>query len=56
MTIGSERQFFIDAPAVMTRYGPKEMTIPYTDFPLESVEVWAQNNGQGFTLMLPSEY
>jgi len=30
--------------------------IEYTDFPLESVDVWAQNNGEGFTLMLPSEY
>jgi hypothetical protein len=30
--------------------------ILYTDFPLESVDVWAQNNGDGYTLMLPSEY
>jgi len=30
--------------------------IPYTDFPLQEMDVWAQHNGEGFTLMLPSEY
>jgi hypothetical protein len=30
--------------------------IPYTDFPLREVDVWAGHNGSGFTLMLPTEY
>lgn len=33
-----------------------EQDIPYTDFPLAAIDVWAQNNGEGFTLMLSSEY
>jgi len=33
-----------------------QQTIPYTDFPLERIEIWAGHNGEGFTLMLPSEY
>lgn len=33
-----------------------EQKIQYTDFPLEKIEIWAGNNGEGFTLMLPSEY
>jgi len=30
--------------------------IPYTNLAVEQVDVWAQANGQGFTLMLPGEY
>lgn len=30
--------------------------LSYTDFPLESIDIWAADHGQGFTLMLPSEY
>lgn len=30
--------------------------IPFTDFPLEQIDIWAGNNGEGFTLMLPGEY
>lgn len=30
--------------------------IDYTDFPLEQLDIWAGDNGDGFTLMLPSEY
>ena len=30
--------------------------IPYTDFPLEMVEIWAGFNGQRWTLYLPSEH
>lgn len=33
-----------------------EQKIAYTDFPLEEIKIWAGNNGEGFTLMLPSEY
>ncbi len=30
--------------------------IDFTDFPLDSIDIWAANNGEGYTLMLPSEY
>jgi hypothetical protein len=30
--------------------------IPFTDFPLESVEIWAGFDGQHWTLYLPSEH
>lgn len=30
--------------------------IPYTDFPLQEVDVWSAYNGQGWTLYLPSEH
>ena len=33
-----------------------QQKIAYTDFPLEQIEIWAGNNGEGFTLMLPGEY
>lgn len=33
-----------------------EQDIPYTDFPLDAVDIWAQHNSQGFTLFLPNEY
>ncbi|WP_437186703.1 DUF6876 family protein [Planctomicrobium sp. SH668] len=33
-----------------------EQQIPFTDFPLEEIDIWAQHNGNSFTLMLPSEY
>ncbi len=33
-----------------------QQEIPFTDFPLEEIDVWAQGNGDGYTLMLPSEY
>lgn len=33
-----------------------EQRISYTDFTLQEIDIWAGNNGQGFTLMLPSEY
>lgn len=38
-----------EAPAITQR-------IEYTDFPLEKIEIWAQNDGQRWTLHLPSEY
>ena len=30
--------------------------IPFTDFPLEKVEIWAEFDGQRWTLLLPSEH
>ena len=30
--------------------------IPFTDFPLEKVEIWAELDGQRWTLLLPSEH
>ena len=30
--------------------------IPFTDFPLDEVNVWAQCDGEQWTLLLPSEY
>lgn len=39
-----------DEPAFITQ------EIEYTDFPLESIDIWAANNGEGYTLMIPSEY
>ena len=30
--------------------------IPYTDFPLDYIEVWAAYDGQYWTLYLPSEH
>ena len=30
--------------------------IPYTDFPLESVDIWAGYDGDFWTLYLPSEH
>jgi hypothetical protein len=33
-----------------------EQTIPFTDFPLESVDIWAGFNGSHWTLYLPSEH
>jgi hypothetical protein len=33
-----------------------EQQIPYTDFPLESVQVWAGFDGKYWTLYLPSEH
>lgn len=30
--------------------------IPYTDFPLESVDIWAGYDGEFWTLYLPSEH
>jgi len=37
-------------PALVTQ------EIPYTDFPLSEMKLYCQNNGQGFTIFLPSEY
>jgi hypothetical protein len=33
-----------------------QQAIPFTDFPLDDIDIWAQHNGHFFTLMLPSEY
>ncbi|QDT57099.1 hypothetical protein Pan44_51650 [Caulifigura coniformis] len=33
-----------------------DQLVMFTDFPLSEVDVWAQGNGEGYTLMLPSEY
>lgn len=30
--------------------------IPYTDFPLNQIDIWAGFNGKGWTLYLPSEH
>lgn len=30
--------------------------IPFTDFPLDEIRIWAGNDGQHWTLILPSEY
>lgn len=30
--------------------------LEYSDFPMESIDIWAARNGEGYTLMLPSEY
>lgn len=30
--------------------------IGYTDFPLDEIDIWAGQNGQGYTLYLPSEH
>lgn len=30
--------------------------LEYTDFPLDEIDIWACWNGQGFTLMLKTEY
>lgn len=30
--------------------------IPYTDFPLDEIDVWAKNDHGMWTLLLPSEY
>ena len=30
--------------------------IPFTDFPLDEVDVWAANGADKWVLMLPSEY
>lgn len=40
----------IDLPALV------EQVIPYTDFPLDEVEIWAQWDGEVWTLYLPSEH
>ena len=29
--------------------------IPYTDFPLEEIQLYCEFNGEGFTIMLPGE-
>lgn len=38
--------------------GPTLVTqeIEYTDFPLDSIDIWAGFNGEGWTLYLPSEH
>ena len=33
-----------------------EETIPFTDFPLEKIDIWAGHDGQTWTLYLPSEH
>ena len=33
-----------------------EQDIPWTDFPLERIKLYIQQNGQGRVVMLPSEY
>ena len=33
-----------------------QQEIASTDFPLPALDVWVQNHGDGYTLMLPSEY
>ena len=33
-----------------------EQAIPWTDFPLEQIKLYIQQNGQGRVVMLPSEY
>jgi hypothetical protein len=37
-------------PALVTQ------EIEYTDFPLDEIEIWAGDNGEGYTLYLPSEH
>lgn len=33
-----------------------EQKIEFTDFPIEELDIWANWNGSGFTLMLKTEY
>lgn len=33
-----------------------EQQIPYTDFPLETIDIWSCHNGEQHVLMLPNEY
>jgi len=33
-----------------------EQQIPFTDFPLEEIDIWAKNDAGRWTLLLPSEY
>ncbi|WP_437186743.1 DUF6876 family protein [Planctomicrobium sp. SH668] len=33
-----------------------QQAIPFTDFPLDEIDVWAQNDGRHWTLLLPSVY
>lgn len=33
-----------------------QQEIPYTDFPLDEIRLWAGNDGEHWTLLLPSEY
>lgn len=33
-----------------------EQEIGFMYFPLSQIDIWAQHNGEGYTLMLPSEY
>lgn len=33
-----------------------EQAIPYTDFPLDEISIWAANDGEHWTLLLPTEY
>lgn len=33
-----------------------QQDIPFTDFPLDEIEIWAGFNGEGWTLYLPSEH
>ena len=33
-----------------------QQTIPFTDFPLDEIDVWAQRDSRHWVLLLPSEY
>ncbi|GAB5407151.1 MAG: hypothetical protein Aurels2KO_53820 [Aureliella sp.] len=39
-----------DAKAAFTQH------VPYTDFPLSKIDIWAATDGQHWTLYLPSEH
>jgi len=56
LTVSPDRSAMLTAVADSGEPPFIEQEIAFTDFPINEIDIWAQDNGEGFTLMLPSEY
>ncbi len=56
LTVREDRSALLEAKADSPCKAFITQVIPYTDFPLDSVNVWAGYDGRIWTLYLPSEH
>lgn len=56
LTVNPDRSALLSAIPSSDERPFLQQQIPFTDFPLDKIDIWAGDNGNGFTLKLPSEY
>ena len=56
LTVSEERSAVLEARVDSDCESFVRQGIPFTDFPLESVDIWAGFDGEVWTLYLPSEH
>jgi len=56
LEVKEDRTAVVECRADSGRPVAVRMEYTFTDFPLDEFRIWVANNGQGMTLLLPSEY